>query len=46
MINYLYDITISKLNNSVTGGSHEISAVLNFWNEKEHEKFTEVKSVF
>jgi type IX secretion system PorP/SprF family membrane protein len=46
LINYSYDVTISKLNNSMTGGSHELSVGLNFWNVKQNEKFMEVKSVF
>lgn len=45
-INYSYDITFSKLNNAISGGSHEVSATFRFWNVKEHEKFVEVKSVF
>ena len=39
LINYSYDVTISKLNNSMTGGSHELIVGLNFWNVKQHEKF-------
>lgn len=45
-INYSYDVTFSKLNNAISGGSHEVSATFRFWNVKEHEKFVEVKSLF
>ena len=46
VINYSYDYTISKLNNSITRGSHELSLSFKFWNVKAHEKFVEVKSVY
>jgi type IX secretion system PorP/SprF family membrane protein len=46
MINYSYDMSLSRLNNEFSGSAHELGLAFRFWNVKAHDKFMEVKSVF
>lgn len=45
-INYSYNMTVSKLGNSFSGGSHEIGLIGKFWHVEPKKKFTEIMSVF
>lgn len=45
-VNYSYGYTISRLNNGVSGGTHEIGIIGKFWKLEPKKKFTEISSVF
>lgn len=45
-LTYFYDVTVSRLNNGVTGGSHQVSLFFNIWKLKTSDKLVEINSVF
>lgn len=45
-VNYSYDFTVSKLNNGISGGAHELSLIFKFWKRNPTKKLLEVNSVF